>query len=455
MDLSPEMFFGVGFEAKDNPGLKWVTKLMPRAMRKTFLAAAALLLAAIFVGAKAQSPPASPCVSTAIAGGTADAIIIPQLPCIPTTTLLILTVSQANQTATPTITPAGGLAQVIKRYDGSPLSPGDMPSGAHIALTNNGAAWFLLAPAQGATVNARLVTGLNNLTEPITNSNEGAEITGNSDGTLTAEQIADWAFCNGCSLVVSHSGVRGIGHLTSRSTIQLVNGVEGYTLIDTPNTVAGVPTGVSLWGTSVVDVNGGESWGVNTVSTDNKGQTISSGTGRQLYGYEADFNVTSPNTNVLGMVVQGASLSQPHISNGYSCGPLSFAHSEVLWGSCFISDDSVTDVGLAIGLSNTGITGAYPPAPAANTGSQLIEMGYSLSGTRYTAAIQASYEVGDGGGLGAIMLNNTNAAVPTNVGVNQGFFSPRIKARRSRRRPGERASSSGHRIRLGRIRRAN
>jgi len=222
--------------------------------------------------------------------------------------------------------------------------------------------------------------------------------------------------------VVSHSGVRGIGHLTSRSTIQLVNGVEGYTLIDTPNTVAGVPTGVSLWGTSVVDVNGGESWGVNTVSTDNKGQTISSGTGRQLYGYEADFNVTSPNTNVLGMVVQGASLSQLHISNGYSCGPLSFAHSEGLWGSCFISDDSVTDVGLAIGLSNTGITGAYPPAPAANTGSQLIEMGYSLSGTRYTAAIQASYEVGDGGGLGAIMVNNTNAAVPTNVGVNQGFF---------------------------------
>jgi hypothetical protein len=93
---------------------------------------------------EAQAPPPSQCVTNAVAGGTGDAITIPTLPCVPTTTLLILTMSYANTTGAPTIAFPGGTAQVIQQNGGLPLAIGQLFSGFRAMLSNNGANWFLL-----------------------------------------------------------------------------------------------------------------------------------------------------------------------------------------------------------------------------------------------------------------------------------------------------------------------
>lgn len=91
---------------------------------------------------KFHTPPQ--CVSTAVAGGTSDALTIPALPCIPTTTLLIITSVYANATTKPTLKVGTANPQVILNQTGGPLSPGDIPAHGRVLLTNNGANWFLL-----------------------------------------------------------------------------------------------------------------------------------------------------------------------------------------------------------------------------------------------------------------------------------------------------------------------
>ena len=124
-------------------------------MRSTFYAIAALLLSALLPIAAHAAPPSTQCVSTAVAGGTSDAITIPQLPCIPTTTLLILSISLTNTTTTPTISEAGGATQTILRYNGQAIQPGDLTAGAHVELANNGLNWFLLTVSLGVAVDVR------------------------------------------------------------------------------------------------------------------------------------------------------------------------------------------------------------------------------------------------------------------------------------------------------------
>lgn len=93
---------------------------------------------------KFHTPPQ--CVSTAIAGGTSDALTIPALPCIPTTTLVILTSVYANATTKPTLKVGTANPQVILSPTGMPLQAGQIPAHGRVLLTNNGANWFLLAP---------------------------------------------------------------------------------------------------------------------------------------------------------------------------------------------------------------------------------------------------------------------------------------------------------------------
>ena len=105
-----------------------------------------LLLFALWAG-QAVAQPATQCVSSVMAGGSPDSIIVPNLPCIPTTALLILTTNGTNTTTAPTLQVGGGLPQVIKRWTNDPVAPGDIPGpGAKIQLTNNGMNWFLMTP---------------------------------------------------------------------------------------------------------------------------------------------------------------------------------------------------------------------------------------------------------------------------------------------------------------------
>lgn len=109
-----------------------------------------LLAAAVFVLLSATAGAQSTqCTSTAVAGGTADAITIPVLPCSVTTTLLILTMQAANSTTTPTIAmPPETTAKVVVKGAIAPLAIGDFAgAGFKALLTYNGTNWTLLNPA--------------------------------------------------------------------------------------------------------------------------------------------------------------------------------------------------------------------------------------------------------------------------------------------------------------------
>lgn len=108
-----------------------------------------LLLACLLLWhglAFAQQPPGSQCVSQAIAGGTADALTVPQLPCTATSTLLVLKLSATNVTSAPTLQQIGVSApQVILSSAAGALAPGALAQGSTVVMSYNGTNWFVLA----------------------------------------------------------------------------------------------------------------------------------------------------------------------------------------------------------------------------------------------------------------------------------------------------------------------
>lgn len=84
------------------------------------------------------------CVSTAVAGGTGNAITIPLLPCTETTTELILTISAANTIANPTISVGGQTPHVVLNFDGTPLGVGTLQANQRRILTYSGVNWLVL-----------------------------------------------------------------------------------------------------------------------------------------------------------------------------------------------------------------------------------------------------------------------------------------------------------------------
>jgi hypothetical protein len=87
------------------------------------------------------------CIANAAAGGTANAITIPLLPCSTNTNLLLLTAAFANTSTTPTLQQVGGPALPIVRGDGSPMQGGDIAGAGYVALlTSTGTSWVLLNP---------------------------------------------------------------------------------------------------------------------------------------------------------------------------------------------------------------------------------------------------------------------------------------------------------------------
>jgi hypothetical protein len=105
-----------------------------------------LLVAILALGlheSSAQLPP-SQCVTTALAGGTGDAITLPQLPCWPTTTALILRFTAPNLTSSPTISVGGGPAISIANFDGTGIPVGLFQAGQTRIMTYNGSAWLTM-----------------------------------------------------------------------------------------------------------------------------------------------------------------------------------------------------------------------------------------------------------------------------------------------------------------------
>lgn len=111
-------------------------------------------LGAGYIGGNFEAKMTANCIVYSVAGGTSDAITIPQLvnpltPCLPRQTLLGLTLTATNTTTTPTLTPLLGPTQTIIQANGSAVTVGQLVSGTMVLLGNDGTHWRLLSGATG------------------------------------------------------------------------------------------------------------------------------------------------------------------------------------------------------------------------------------------------------------------------------------------------------------------
>jgi hypothetical protein len=214
----------------------------------------------------------------------------------------------------------------------------------------------------------------------------GAPVTSDGAGwsaitsKITARQIADWIFCNCIDIDNSYDALRGVGILTPGSTINLVNGVGGYVMSQTPY-IGPFPTAVALFGMGIADVDGGKVWGLNTALSDNRGQTgVTAHTGRSMYN-ELDINFTSPSSTGIGLLVAGRSLAQPSAAIGFACSSLDQNNGNTAkWSHCYRSDDGVTDT-FGVVSSKTVNTGST------TSDSQSLTFVSYLSGTQKAQAV--------------------------------------------------------------------
>lgn len=144
---------------------------------------------------------------------------------------------------------------------------------------------------------------------------DGGALAVMSKSGITAEQIYEWAIGPGSNPAPSYDGIRGVVEQPLGSTVLDVNAVAGYVV--NRNTRAGSPatqvTG-ALKGIGVCAVDDSSCWGIFTILADNEGINLSAGTGRFLFN-EFDYNVTSPNT-VIGGIIGGTWLAQPAGASG-------------------------------------------------------------------------------------------------------------------------------------------
>ncbi len=123
-------------------------------------------LAGLFLWLSAALPalaqlPSTQCVSTALAGGTGDALVIPRLPCQQTTTLLMLVFSATNTSNHPTLQQAGFAAYPIVQFDGSVVPISTFAHGQMRLLTFDGSRWVLLTGSNPGSVSQVALQGDN------------------------------------------------------------------------------------------------------------------------------------------------------------------------------------------------------------------------------------------------------------------------------------------------------
>lgn len=121
-------------------------------MRKIWGILVGLMLASA-ANAQPAVPPAQ-CVTNAAAGGTPDAITVPLLPCGLATNILILTLTGANTTASPTLQMVGFAALPIRSSTNGSIGVGALPAaGAVVMLTSTGTSWLLLQSGVASVAN--------------------------------------------------------------------------------------------------------------------------------------------------------------------------------------------------------------------------------------------------------------------------------------------------------------
>lgn len=212
------------------------------------------------------------------------------------------------------------------------------------------------------------MTGGGTMTGPLTVQDTGA--------IYTPAQIYHMAY----PTAVFNDASDGANYVSSSYAGTQRAGIAGYVVTDFPvNTSVGWGNGVAVFGVGVAHANGAMAWGVNTLLTDSTNPSVvTSGTGRLLQN-EFDFNVTSPNTQVFGLSLVGASVAQPAVANAVSVGQLG---SGIHWQTALISSDNAAVNGVVLG---------YQGATSGNNLSSqpIILWNSDGGGARHSIVIQA------------------------------------------------------------------
>ncbi len=285
------------------------------------------------------------------------------------------------------------------------------------------------------TVAAGASTATDNRAAAITT--QGAAMAGAGDPSLSAMTIANAAFLIPSGIQI-YDGMRGVVHGVAGSTINLVNGVSGYVQNDQVIGGGGFPTSSALFGAGVSASDGAITWGVNTLLSDSTGTAVSAGTGRGLNN-EFDFNVTSPNTTVTGLLLQGSSLAQPSAANGIALNSLDGANHGAIakWTVGILTADGATNRFAIIGsqiATGANINSQDTTWTYRNAGNvaKTASLGWSPSGMLVIADEAAALRInllgagtfatGDGGGVNInsrIVMQGIGATL--NIGGDAGY----------------------------------
>jgi hypothetical protein len=161
--------------------------------------------------------------------------------------------------------------------------------------------------------------------------------------------------------------MRSVLEVTNNTSVAQANNFGGYILNNNPGNAFFGGNSVNFFGVNVAATNNAQSWGLNTVLTDNTSHVINAGTGKGLFGAELNFNVTSPNTYVRGIVLNGASISQSSDAVGIFISSLNAFTKKLPWKSAIFTEDGAAVVAFDAGASTFS---------GANVGSQPINFSY-------------------------------------------------------------------------------
>ncbi len=230
--------------------------------------------------------------------------------------------------------------------------------------------------------------------------------------TLTAARMYSCAISANCATsVTAADAVRGIATNTAGTTTPFtIDGVAGYTLNNTAP-ASGQAVTAALFGIGICAVNNSNCWGSDTIVSDNLGLNTSAGTGRSLFGGEADLQITSTGTSGAGFQIGGTWLVQPSSApNGFAVltpwgacgtGPCSpFAK----WGVGFITGNGAASIGMSLGT--TAVTAA------AHVTSQALDFQY------YDSSSANQYDNLQADGFGNLIY--TTSATIGNFQISKG-----------------------------------
>lgn len=191
------------------------------------------------------------CVGAASAGGTPDAITIPLLPCSTTTNLLLLTLSGANTTTSPTLQMTGFPALPITSTEGGSLGIGNLPgANATVLLYNTGTAWKLVSTSvmSGGALPVTEVELLGSVSGSITL--KAPPVAGTNTVVFPAGST-DFSATGGTSQVLRQSSLGGAITVSQLAASDLSNGTtgSGAVVLQTAPTFVSNGGSPDLWAT--------------------------------------------------------------------------------------------------------------------------------------------------------------------------------------------------------------